>query len=155
GSNLPAGSLRLSEDSTTPTVLVPTAAALELLAAQRAGLNVGVAVGAASTAPNALRGAVAGFSSHGLAYDSSVKPNLAAPGVAIATAEPGRSPDGTQLYGTVNGTSAAAATVAGAAALVAQMRPDLDGPALASLLVGYAQRGGAATVAEGAGTLRL
>jgi hypothetical protein len=102
-----------------------------------------------------LHGAVAGFSSQGLAYDSSIKPNLAAPGVAIATAEPGLAADGTQRYGTVNGTSAAAATVAGAAALLAEMRPDLTAPALASLLAGYAQRGGAATTAIGGGVLRL
>ena len=56
---------------------------------------------------------------------------------------PARPPDQSALYGTVNGTSAAAATVAGAAALLAQMRPDLDGEGLAGLLAGYAQRGGA------------
>ena len=155
GANLPAGSLRVNEDSTTPAVAVPAPAALELLAAQRAGLNVGVAVGAAHAGANPLHGTVAGFSSRGLSYDSSVKPNLAAPGVAIATAEPGQAADGTQLYGTVNGTSAAAATVAGAAALLAQMRPALDGPSLASLLAGYAQRGGAAATAVGGGVLRL
>jgi hypothetical protein len=35
------------------------------------------------------------------------------------------------------------------------MRPDLDGPALDGLLVGYANRGGAPTTAIGAGTFRL
>ena len=82
----------MNEDSTTPAVVVPAPAALELLAAQRAGLDVGVAIGAASAEQNPLHGAVAGFSSQGLAYDSSVKPNIAAPGVAIATAEPGQAP---------------------------------------------------------------
>ncbi len=155
GANLPPGSLRVSESSTTPAVVVPAAAALELLAAQRAGLDVGVAIGTPTGEENPQHGTVAGFSSQGLAYDSSVKPNLAAPGVAIATAEPGQAADGTQLYGTVNGTSPAAATVAGAAALLVEMRPDLDGSAIASLLAGYAQRGGAATTAVGGGTLRL
>jgi subtilisin family serine protease len=155
GSALPAGSLRLSEDATSPAVVVPAADAVELLAAQRAGIDVGVAVGAVHGDANAGRGIVAGFSSQGLAYDSGVKPNLAAPGVAIATAEPGQAADGSPLYGTVNGTSAAAATTAGAAALLAQMRPDLDGPSIASLLTGYAQRGHAPPLAVGNGALRL
>jgi hypothetical protein len=128
---------------------------VELLAAQRAGLDVGVAIGAASESSNPGQGFAAGFSSHGLAYDSGVKPNLAAPGVAIATSEPGQASDGSALYGTVNGTSAAAATVAGAAALLAQLRPALGGPALESLLSGYAQQTEASATTVGSGTLDL
>jgi hypothetical protein len=45
--------------------------------------------------------------------------------------------------------------VGGAAALLAQMRPSLDGRALQSLLVGYAQRGRASALAVGAGVFRL
>src|SRR4051794_29877466 len=155
GSALPPGSLRLSEDATSPAVVVPSADAVELLAAQRSGIDVGIAIGAVHRGANRGRGAIAGFSSQGLAYDSGVKPNMAAPGVAIATSAPGQAADGSALYGTVNGTSAAAATVAGAAALLAQMRPDLDGPALASLLTGYAQRGHPDPLAVGNGLLRL
>jgi hypothetical protein len=155
GGSLPPGSLRLSEDATAPVVVVPTAAAVELLAAQRAGIDVGIAIGAAREVPNAGRGTVASFSSRGLAYDSGVKPNLAAPGVAVATSEPGQAPDGSALYGTVNGTSAAAATVAGAAALLAEMRPDLDGEAVGSLLAGYASGGRVDPVTTGGGDLRL
>jgi hypothetical protein len=128
---------------------------VELLAAQRAGLDVGIAVGAGHDADNSTHGLVAGFSSRGLAFDGGVKPDVAAPGIALATAEPGSAPDGSAVYGTVTGTSAAAAGVAGAAALLAEMRPALDGPALDSLLVGYAARGRAPTVDVGAGTLRL
>jgi len=91
----------------------------------------------------------------GLAFDGSVKPNLAAPGVALATAEPGAAPDGSPLFGTVSGTSAAAAVVAGGAALLAEMRPALDGASLESLLVGYAQRGDAPATEVGAGAFRL
>ncbi|HEY0417834.1 MAG TPA: S8 family serine peptidase [Gaiellaceae bacterium] len=155
GDALPAGALRLSEDSTAPVVAVPTAAAAELLAALRAGIDVGVAVGRASVAANPARGVVADFSSHGLAYDGGLKPNVAAPGVGIPTSEPGRAGDGAPLYGTVNGTSASAAVVAGAAALLAQMRPDLDGAALQSLLAGYAQPGRGDAVDAGGGALRL
>ncbi len=155
GASLPPGALRVSEDETAPVVVVPTAAALELLAARHAAIDVGIAIGAEHTGTNAARGQVAGFSSLGLAFDSGVKPNVAAPGVALATAEPGAASDGSPLYGTVNGTSGAAATVAGAAALLAQMRPALDGPSLDSLLVGYAQQGRAPSTAVGAGTFRL
>ncbi len=154
GSPLPAGGLRLTEHQTVPVVSVPTSAAAELLAAARAGLDVGIAIGAAGDGANRSLGRVAGFSSRGVAYDSGLKPNLAAPGVGILTAEPGAAADGTALYGTVNGTSASAATVAGAAALLAQMRPSLDGPALQSLLTGYAS-GRPASTAAGGGVLRL
>jgi hypothetical protein len=155
GDNLPPGGLHLAEDASAPAVVVPAAAALELLAAQRAGIGVGVAVGAVHDDGNDARGAVASFSSRGLAFDGSIKPDLVAPGVALATGEPGSASDGSPLYGTINGTSGAAATVAGAAALLAEMRPSLDAGALRSLLAGYAERGGAPAVAVGAGTLRL
>jgi hypothetical protein len=155
GDPLPPGSLAVTEDESVPVVVIPTAAAVELLAAQRAGLDVGIAVGAGHDADNSTHGLVAGFSSRGLAFDGGVKPDVAAPGIALATAEPGSAPDGSAVYGTVTGTSAAAAGVAGAAALLAEMRPALDGPALDSLLVGYAARGRAPTVDVGAGTLRL
>ena len=154
GDSLPAGSLSVTDQSTTPVVVVPAAPALELLAAQRAGLDVGIAIGPARSNSNGGRGEVAGFSSRGLAFDGSVKPDIAAPGVAIATAEPSGS-DGSPVFGTVNGTSAAAATVAGGAALLAQVRPDLDGASLQSLLVGYAEAGGASPTEAGAGTFRL
>jgi hypothetical protein len=155
GGSLPAGALRAAEDETAPVVVVPTAAAMELLAARRAGIDVGIALGHGHDDVNDGRGLVAGFSSQGLAFDGSVKPDVAAPGIAIATAEPGAASDGSPLYGAVNGTSGAAATVAGAAALLAQMRPALDGPALQSLLVGYAQPGDAPATEVGAGTFRL
>ncbi|HZQ16804.1 MAG TPA: S8 family serine peptidase [Gaiellaceae bacterium] len=155
GPGLPPGALPVAEAEQAPVVQVPQAAAAELLASLRAGLDVGVAVGTAAEGPNAARGRIAGFSSEGLAFDSSVKPDVAAPGVAIATAEPGVASDGSALYGTITGTSAAAAQVAGAAALLVQERPGLDGQSLRSLLVGYAQAGGAGALAAGAGALRL
>jgi hypothetical protein len=155
GSELPPGGLQVAEGQTAPVVVVPPTAALELLAAQRAGLDVGVAIGAVSNDPNVGRGHVAGFSSQGLAFDGSMKPDVVAPGVALATSEPGTSPDGSALYGTVNGTSGAAAIVAGAAAQLAELRPALDASALRSLLAGYAQQGRASPFAVGGGTLRL
>ena len=53
---------------------------------------------------------------------------------------PGADADGSPRFVTVNGSSAAAATVAGAAALLAQARPALGASALGGLLVGSAQQ---------------
>ena len=155
GPELPPGGLEGVDDGSTPVVVVPAAEAAELVAAQRAGIDVGVSIGPVANARNTERGHVAGFSSQGLAFDGSVKPDLVAPGVSLATAVPGASSDGSPLYGTINGTSAAAATVAAAAAVLAQMRPAVDAAGLRSLLAGYAQQGNASPFAVGAGTLRL
>ena len=150
GAGIPAGGLRLAASTSTPAVVVPAAAAAELLAAQRAGIDVEVALGPARSVENVAAGRVAGFSSRGLAFDGGAKPNLAAPGVSIATSQPGPA-----RYATVNGTSVAAATVAGAAALLAQFRPALAGPDLESLLGGYAAQTGDPVTAVGSGALDL
>jgi subtilisin family serine protease len=139
GSNLPPGGIGLDESAPIPAVSVPTATAATLLARLDEGAPVTVSIGAARTASNASEGRVARFSSTGLAYDGRVKPELVAPGVSLGTAEPGANPDGSARFGTVSGTSAAAAIVAGAAALLAQARPELDAAALKSLLVGSAR----------------
>ena len=52
GAALPPGALRVAEAETAPVVVVPAAAAAELLAARRAGVDVGVAVGAATQDAN-------------------------------------------------------------------------------------------------------
>ena len=98
-----------------------------------------VSIGLPKTAANGSAQQIAPFSSRGLAYDARVKPDLSAPGVVLATAEPGRNDDGSARYGTVNGSSGAAAVVAGAAALLAQLRPGLGATELSGLLVGTAQ----------------
>jgi subtilisin family serine protease len=155
GARLPAGSLGVSESLNIPVAWIPAATAQQLLAAQRAGRDVGVAIGRGRILNNGSTGFVAPFSSRGLAFDGRVKPDIAAPGVDIATTEPGTAADGSQLYGAVSGTSAAAANVAGAAALIAQVRPQLDATALRSLLVGYAGAGGAVATQSGAGVFRV
>ena len=155
GDAVPPGALRIAETLDLPVAWIPAPAAEALLAARRAGLDVGIAIGRGHPAVNGDRGFVAGFSSRGLAFDGRVKPDVSAPGVALATAEPGSAPDGSALFGTVNGTSGAAATVAGAAALLVQMRPNLSGAQVRSLLVGYAQPGGASAIQTGAGTFRV
>src|SRR5262249_33477939 len=60
-------------------------------------------------------------------------------GVSPAPADPGSNPDGSPRFVTINGSSAAAAVVAGAAALLAQARPSLGASAMDGLLAGAAQ----------------
>ena len=74
----------------------------------------------------------------------------------VATSEPGANDDGTPRFGTVNGSSAAAAVVAGAAAVLAQARPALGGLDVRSLLTGTARSlRGTSVTAQGAGLLDL
>jgi hypothetical protein len=83
--------------------------------------------------------APAPFSSEGLTFANGAKPELGAPGVGLATSIPGRADDGSGRFGTVSGSSAAAAVAAGAAALVLQARPGLDADALRGVLVAGAR----------------
>jgi subtilisin family serine protease len=154
GPTLPAGGIGLDEAVSVPVVSVPAWAARNTLAALRAGRRPLVAIGTARSESNRVQGHVAAFSSRGLAFDGRVKPDLVAPGVALLTAEPGRGDEGAERYASVSGSSASAAAVAGAAALLAQARPELDAPALKALLVGTArplERD--SVVAQGAGLL--
>jgi subtilisin family serine protease len=135
---LPAGGLGLDEAMPVPVVSLPTETAHEVLARLAIGAPVTVAIGPAGRTSLTEQGRVASFSSSGLAFDGRVKPDLVAPGVGLATSDPGANPDGSPRFVTVNGSSAAAATVAGAAALLAQARPSLGAGALKGLLVGSA-----------------
>jgi len=87
--------------------------------------------------------------------DGALKPSLAAPGVSVPTSEPGRGDDGDVRFGTISGTSAAAAVTAGVAAVLAQGRPTLDAAALQGVLVGSAQRADLDPTASGAGLVDL
>jgi minor extracellular serine protease Vpr len=152
GADLPAGGISLGESGPIPAVSVSEDVAVRLLARLRRGIEGTLSLGAVRSTSNAGEGHVAQFSSSGLAYDGRVKPDLVAPGVALETAEPGTNSDGSARYGTVNGTSVAAALVAGGAALLAQARPYLDAEALKGLLVGAARPvGGDSVTAQGAG----
>jgi subtilisin family serine protease len=139
GANLPAGAIGLDEGAPIPAVSIPTLTAETILAQLDHGAPVTVSIGAGRTIANASESRVARFSSTGLAFDGRVKPELVAPGVSLGTADPGADPDGSARFGTVSGTSAAAAVVAGAAALLAQARPELDAAALKSMLVASAR----------------
>jgi len=134
--SLPPGGLGLDESVQVPVIAVPTHAARAALARIARGEAVTVALAASSSASNAGQGRVATFSSSGLAFDGTVKPDLVAPGVGLPTSDPAANSDGSPRFATVNGSSAAAAVVAGAAALLAQARPSLGASALKGLLVG-------------------
>jgi minor extracellular serine protease Vpr len=148
GADIPAGGFGLDESVPVPVVAVPEDVARTALDALARGERPALSLGTARTIRNGTQGRLAPFSSEGLSFDWRVRPDLLAPGVALMTSEPSDAEDGTPAYGTVNGSSAAAATVAGAAALLAQARPDLDAGALRSLLAGYGRPLDEASVLE-------
>src|SRR6187551_4074318 len=137
---LPAGSLGLDDPIDVPIVGIPFAAATALRAALRERIPVSLSVGASAFTENVDYRAVAPFSSTGLALDGGGQPEIGAPGVGLVTAVPGRNEGGSARYGTISGSSAAAAVVAGAAALLADARPDLDAAGLRSALVAASRR---------------
>jgi hypothetical protein len=133
-----------------PVVAVPQSLARSVRRLLAGGAALAVALGGFRGEPNPGFGRLAPFSSRGLAYDGLVDPELSAPGVGVATADPGRSPPS---YATVSGTSAAAAAVAGAAALLIEARPGLAASEVASLLVGSARPGGVPLASGGTGVV--
>ena len=137
---IPAGSLGIDEPAEVPTVGLSSAAAAAARRALAAGVPVELGVGAAAFGENAALGAIAPFASTGLAFDGGPGVEVVAPGVGLVTSVPGRNEGGAARYGTLSGSSAAAAVVAGAAALLAQARPDLDGSGLRGALVAGARR---------------
>jgi hypothetical protein len=156
GTELPAGGLGLDESVNVPVLSLPSRVGRLAAAAVRQHERPAISIGVPQIALNGNSGEIAPFSSRGLAFDGRVKPDLIAPGVAVATSEPGSNDDGTPRFGTINGSSAAAAVVAGAAAVLAQARPELRGLDLRSLLVGTARSLPETSVtAQGAGLLDL
>jgi subtilisin family serine protease len=139
GGGVPPGAIGLDQSAAIPAVAIPSATARTVLARLETGGPVTISIGSPRTAANGGDDRVARFSSTGLAFDGRVKPELVAPGVGLGTAEPGVTSEGGPRFGTVNGTSAAAALVAADAALLAQARPELDADALKGLLVGSAR----------------
>ena len=98
-------------------------------------------------------GETAGFSSRGAVLGShAVKPDIAAPGVGIMSAQAG-SPGGIR-YIAMSGTSMASPHVAGAAALVSQAHPDWTAQHVKAALVSQVKRSPEGTVYDqGSGEL--
>jgi minor extracellular serine protease Vpr len=142
GTELPAGALDLDEDAAVPVLAVPSGAAQATMDGLAAGEKAAVSLSSSTGIENEALMEVAGFSSGGVAFDGGVKPDVVAPGVGLATADPGGS------YATATGTSAAAAVAAGAAALVSQARPELGPLELKGAIVG-----GAGQLARGSSPL--
>ena len=134
GTSLSSGALGLDENVNVPVVSVPARVGKEASARLRKGEDVEVSIGKPFTVSNPYTGKIASFSSRGLTFTGEVKPNLVAPGVGIATADAGTTTEGFPAFATVSGSSAAAAVVAGAAALLTQARPDLSELELRSIL---------------------
>jgi minor extracellular serine protease Vpr len=152
---LPAGAFSLDVPAGVPVVGLDTGLVREIRALIASGILVTVAVGGVDIAEREAGGSIAAFSSRGLAFDGGLKPDLAAPGVSVPTSEPGRGDEGEIRFGTVSGTSAAAAVTAGVAAILAQGRPDVGAVGLRGLLVGSAQRADLDPASSGAGLVDL
>ncbi len=138
---VPAGALGLDERVDVPVIGLPARVAREAREAMASGVDVTVSLGAPGWEDNPGRRRVAPFSSHGLAFGGGVKPEVAAPGVELLTADIGRNDDHSARYGTISGSSAAAAVAGGAAAAVVQARPNLDARSLKGVIVGSAAPG--------------
>ena len=152
---LPAGAFSLDVPAGVPVVGLEHGVVAEMRAMLAAGVPVTVAIGNVEVASREAEGSIAAFSSRGLVLDGSLKPDLAAPGVSVPTSEPGRGDDGEVRFGTISGTSAAAAVTAGVAAVLAQGRPALSARGLHGVLVGSAQRADLDPTASGAGLVDL
>ena len=159
GARLPSGALDLDEEGGIPVLAVDARTAGAAANALASGREVTLDLDAAEAVANPGAGKVAPFSSGGVVFDGRVKPDLVAPGVGLVTTDAGRSVDGSPRVATATGSSAAAALVAGAAALLADARPDLSAGELRGLLVGSAQqlegKASAGVTVEGAGALDL
>ncbi len=149
---VPAGALGLDERLAVPVIGLPARVARETREALASGIGVSVSLGAVESRSNTRSGQVAPFSSRGLAFSGGIKPELVAPGVTLVTSDAGRNEDKSPRYASISGSSAAAALVGGAAALVAQSRPELEAAALKGVLVGTAvPLRATAVAAQGAG----
>ena len=134
---VPAGALGLGDRVTIPIAVIPGEhGAVGGDLADHGWLGHRDVRQRAGRDSNPEAGFVAAFSSTGLAFDDSVKPDLVAPGVAITSS----APDGD--YMAQSGTSVAAAQVAGAVALVRQAHPTWTPRIVRGALVGSATQVG-------------
>ncbi|WP_063780794.1 S8 family peptidase [Nonomuraea sp. SBT364] len=141
--------------------LSASSGALFVIAAGNAGEAGAGTVATPGTADAALTVAAvdksdapAAFSSQGPRVGGGLKPDIAAPGVAIAAARAAGTSMGTPLdehYTAANGTSMATPHVAGAAAIMAQRHPGWTGPQLKAALMSTAKDDALSVYKQGAG----
>jgi subtilisin family serine protease len=139
--DLPFGALG-AEDTGIPAMTIDYVDGLALQSYLASNSNVPATLNPALHLENALPNLVADFTSHGPSIDYSIKPELVAVGQAIYTATEALDSSGDLYdptrYTTVQGSSFAAAMVAGAAALVKQANPGFSAAQIKSALVNTA-----------------
>ncbi|MFE1289278.1 S8 family serine peptidase [Streptomyces sp. NPDC058751] len=151
--------------STTVNKLSRSYGTLFVIAAGNSGPDAGT-VGSPGAADEALTVAavdksdkMASFSSRGPRLgDGAAKPDIAAPGVAIAAARAEGTTMGTPVdehYTSASGTSMATPHMAGAAAIIAQQHPDFTGRQIKALLMATSKDLGHDLYAQGAGRVDL
>jgi subtilisin family serine protease len=151
----PAGAFGLDDRVKLPIAVLPGDRGATAAATLLTGGAVVITFSTEHDDDNPEAGFVTAFSSTGLAFDDSVKPDLVAPGVAVTTAAPGA------RYMAESGTSVAAAQVAGVVALVRQAHPGWSPDVIRGALVGTASSvagdaqgdGPAAVEAQGGGAV--
>jgi hypothetical protein len=138
GTALPAGTLGGASVRQVPVLGAPASLVAGVRRATAAGETAWLTVQPGEGVSPTTHARPATFSSWGLAFGGYLKPDVSAPGVAVATAGPGADAEGRSRFVSVSGSSAAAAIAAGLAARLAEARPELDAAALRSALVGSA-----------------
>ncbi len=115
--------------TTIPSVMVGNTAGVNLRSYIRSTANAAVTLDPQLAARSTTADRVAGFSSRGPSIDLAVKPDVAAPGVALYSATQNSDPNGGEYdptgFTSLEGSSFSAPHVAGAAALVWQRNRDL------------------------------
>ena len=134
-----AGGLPLGR-AAVPAIALPPPIASALRRALAGGKRATLSLAPAAPLANLGAGRPAPFSSNGLSFGGLVKPEVLAPGVALVSSDPDAA-GGRARWTTVSGTSAAAAAVAGDAAVLAQAQPGLDASQLRAVLSGTASAG--------------
>ena len=141
---VPNAALGLDDRVAIPVLVVPRADGETL--AQGAGTtgSATITFGSAAAPANPDSGTVTAFSSRGLGFHNLIKPEIVAPGVAITTSLPGGG------FTSVTGTSAAAAQVAGSAAVLLDAHHGWSPAMLRGALIGAAQSVKGSTLDGGA-----
>jgi hypothetical protein len=150
GDPVPAGSLGVDDRVPIAVVSIPGDQGTAAANALAAGGSLTVTFDAAIYAGNPSLGSVAPFSSSGPGYGGQSKPDVVLPGVGVVSAEAGGQ------WGSLSGTSVAAAQAAGEVATLAAVHPDWAASELRAALVSTAQQvagigGGIAPVEEQGG----